>query len=158
MSEQIERKPSHEWTKFIVLTVILVGTILVVALIRPYIFNHLVPAIMGEGQLSAPMPAENSQPAPPPAVENPAADAYPTDSAAPDNAAESAYPADNAGETKEGDGETAVPPLTHIVQPGETLYQIARTHHVSVDDIVAANNLSNPNHIEVGAPLLIPAP
>ncbi len=46
--------------------------------------------------------------------------------------------------------------LTHEVQRGETLAQIAAQYGVSVADIVQANGISNPNVIPVGKVLTIP--
>lgn len=54
---------------------------------------------------------------------------------------------------------TAVPlPVqkVHVVQPGETLSQIARKYGVTVDAIVAANGLGSADVIGVGVRLLIP--
>jgi LysM repeat protein len=54
---------------------------------------------------------------------------------------------------------TAVPLPTqklHVVQPGETLSQIARKYGVTVDAIVAANGLGSADVIGVGVRLLIP--
>ncbi len=44
----------------------------------------------------------------------------------------------------------------HVVRQGETLGEIARTYGVTVDDIVQANGLDNPNAISVGQALVIP--
>lgn len=160
MSEEratTESAPTREWTKFIILVVILVGVILVVALARPLIFNRVVPAVMGEGQLTAPMP--ETEPV------EPVEAAYPTDDTAPETAypvgeappqpdaagaayPEAAYPAASEGET---DGT-----ISYTVQTGDTILKIARRYGVTVDAIVAANNISNPNHIEVGTTLQIP--
>jgi len=48
--------------------------------------------------------------------------------------------------------------LTYSVNQGDTLKIIAQKYQVSVDQIVAANDLYNPNLIEVGQALLIPPP
>jgi len=45
----------------------------------------------------------------------------------------------------------------HTVQPGENLFRIALRYGTTVDAIVAANNLANPNAVQVGQKLLIPA-
>lgn len=47
-------------------------------------------------------------------------------------------------------------PFVHIVQRGEYLQYIADLYGVSVEDIVALNDISNPNKIRVGQELLIP--
>lgn len=44
----------------------------------------------------------------------------------------------------------------HTVQRGETLYRISVAYGVSQQAIIAANNLINPSHIEVGQQLTIP--
>jgi lysozyme len=44
----------------------------------------------------------------------------------------------------------------YVVQAGDTLGAIAETHGVSVDAIMQANGLSDPNYIYVGQELVIP--
>lgn len=58
--------------------------------------------------------------------------------------AEVAAPADDSG------------PVVHVVQAGENLGRIAEQYEVSVDDIMAANGLTDPNIISVGQQLTIP--
>ena len=48
-------------------------------------------------------------------------------------------------------------PIIHIVQWGETLIKIAQHYGVTVESIIQANNLRDPNHIYVGQRLDIPA-
>jgi LysM repeat protein len=64
-------------------------------------------------------------------------------------------------------GETAVTPTagspegfpkTHVVQAGETIYSIGRLYGVAPQAIIDANNLANPNLIQPGDTLVIPAP
>src|SRR5574337_573176 len=45
---------------------------------------------------------------------------------------------------------------THVVQPGETLYRIARRYGVSVSALAAYNHLSDPTRLSVGLVLRIP--
>ena len=47
-------------------------------------------------------------------------------------------------------------PRRHTVQPGNTLSVIAGQFGVSVDDIVAANNLPNAGSLQIGQELVIP--
>lgn len=47
-------------------------------------------------------------------------------------------------------------PITYRVQPGDTLLTIASQFDVTVEDILAANNLENPNFIQIGQELTIP--
>ncbi|HON41649.1 MAG TPA: LysM peptidoglycan-binding domain-containing protein [Bacillota bacterium] len=46
--------------------------------------------------------------------------------------------------------------VTHVVVPGDTLYAIARRYGVSIESIVAANAISDPNVLVVGQALAIP--
>lgn len=53
-------------------------------------------------------------------------------------------------------GEAATPiPQTHTVQPGETLTGIAALYHVTVNDLLALNNIGSPNQIYPGQILQI---
>jgi spore germination protein len=44
----------------------------------------------------------------------------------------------------------------HVVKPNESLTTIARTYHSTVQDIVEANDLPNPNNLVIGQSLVIP--
>jgi LysM repeat protein len=48
------------------------------------------------------------------------------------------------------------PPFVHVVQQGEYLTLIADMYGVSVADILALNEIKNPNRIRAGRELLIP--
>jgi LysM repeat protein len=45
---------------------------------------------------------------------------------------------------------------TYIVQPGDTLGAIAQRYELAVEDILAANGLTDPNTLELGQVLIIP--
>lgn len=45
----------------------------------------------------------------------------------------------------------------YVVQPGDTVWDLAQRHGVSVDAIASANGLANPSLIRIGARLTIPA-
>jgi LysM repeat protein len=47
---------------------------------------------------------------------------------------------------------------THVVKDGEVLGAIASQYGVTVDAIVKANNLSDPNSLSIGQKLIIPPP
>lgn len=47
-------------------------------------------------------------------------------------------------------------PLVHTVQSGETLGSIAQQYDVSVEDLLRANGLTDPNVLDVGQSLVIP--
>jgi spore germination protein len=46
----------------------------------------------------------------------------------------------------------------YVVKPGDTLWRISQMHGVSIDQVVAANQLPNPNQLVVGQALVIPQP
>jgi LysM repeat protein len=46
--------------------------------------------------------------------------------------------------------------LEHIVVAGDTLSNISRTYGVPMDDIIAANNIPNPNALDIGQIIYIP--
>ncbi|AQS57847.1 L,D-transpeptidase family protein [Desulforamulus ferrireducens] len=51
------------------------------------------------------------------------------------------------------------PPLdhsVHMVAPGDTLWKIAKRYNVSLHALLAANNLTNPDVLEVGQMIYIP--
>jgi LysM repeat protein len=48
-------------------------------------------------------------------------------------------------------------PITYVVQRGDTLYRIAQRYGVTVEVLVAANSLANPDRLDVGQVILIPA-
>ncbi|MFN8531868.1 MAG: LysM peptidoglycan-binding domain-containing protein [Anaerolineae bacterium] len=63
--------------------------------------------------------------------------------------------AQEAGSSPE---QTPPPGVTiHVVQRGETLYSIALNYGLTIDALVELNGLDNPNNIQVGERLLVPA-
>lgn len=52
--------------------------------------------------------------------------------------------------------EAASGELVHTVVSGDTLLSIARTYGVTVNDIIQANNIPNPNSLTIGQQLVIP--
>jgi LysM repeat protein len=47
--------------------------------------------------------------------------------------------------------------VTHVVQAGDTLGSLAQFYHVTIEDIAAANNLTNLDVLEIGQTLIIKA-
>jgi murein DD-endopeptidase MepM/ murein hydrolase activator NlpD len=47
--------------------------------------------------------------------------------------------------------------LYHRVERGQTLWRIARTYGIELDDLLRANNISESNRIETGQSILIPS-
>jgi hypothetical protein len=60
--------------------------------------------------------------------------------------------------TNTPEGPPPPTPTVHVVQPGESLTLIAQKYGVTVDAIVQANQLKNPDAIYAGQKLVIPAP
>ncbi|MBL8952416.1 MAG: M23 family metallopeptidase [Myxococcaceae bacterium] len=46
--------------------------------------------------------------------------------------------------------------VRHKVEKGQTLYRIAKTYGITVDDLMAVNGIDNPSALQVGQELLIP--
>ncbi len=46
--------------------------------------------------------------------------------------------------------------VVHVVQPGDTLWEISQLYGVSMEDIAAANNLADGRTVMLGFPLVIP--
>lgn len=166
-----------EWIKFGILIAVFVIVILVVALSRPLIFGHIVPAVMGTGQVRMPVATEPIDAQPGGEVEQlPANEAYPAPGTTPsaenptpavntesenvnDTAGQSPTPTEQtptgtAGETSNDQPltPTVVSPstntLTYTVRAGDTLYHIARRYGTTPEAIVAASdNLTSLNDI-----------
>ncbi len=45
---------------------------------------------------------------------------------------------------------------TYEIQPGDTLYRISHRFGIAIDTLVNLNNLSNPDHLQIGQTLMIP--
>lgn len=120
---------------------------------------HQIPIIVAtmlligctHSSVSNQMPGISAPPTPPPAITspNPPMEALNPDSTMPTNAP----PEGDAAPTSE------LPQEQHYTaQFGDTLVQIAMLFGVSVDAIVEANDLPNPDVISAGQELVIPAP
>lgn len=170
-----------EWIKFAVFVAILVGTVLVIWVAAPAIFDRVVPAVLGRpgGEPSTIfMPTTGSDSAPdaviidenevlsPVGDEPPADEAAPGEPAvveqlAPDEPPQAAADPQSVGGYPAADDE-AVPPLAlarpqvHIIEAGETLSAISERYGVTVADLLLVNQLTNANLIQVGQELLIP--
>ena len=46
--------------------------------------------------------------------------------------------------------------IVHIVKQGDTLWNIAKQHNTTVEEIVNVNKIEDPNNISIGQKLFIP--
>ncbi len=92
--------------------------------------------IGGEAPVAATAPAAAEAPAPEPAAEAPPAE----EPAMPPPEAEASTAAESSEAAATPAPEPSAPP-SYTVQPADTLYDIARAHGVSVDDLIAWNDL-----------------
>ncbi|MDT8305634.1 MAG: LysM domain-containing protein [Anaerolineae bacterium] len=154
--EEHERWHSEgELVKFMILVGVMLLAVLLVAAMRPLIFDYVIPAALGwEPPLSSSPPQENPQQPPavlPASTETPGPTTLPTD--------------------RTPTGETLIPaatvtplplptatPQSYRVEPGDNLTTIARRFGISVDALAAANAITNPNRLMPGDVLIIPAP
>ena len=86
----------------------------------------------------------------------PAPGGAPTSTPVPQQPTATPQPGASATPTPQQAPPTPVPsPVTHVVQRGETLSAIALRYGVTIQQIVALNNIANPNLIYVGQVLVI---
>jgi LysM repeat protein len=172
-------KPNHEGRgeliKFGILVLVFVGVILVVAFSRPLIFDRVLPSIVqsapAEAEVGTGGAAESPAEAAPTTAEQEATGGEgentlflpATTSEEEDAAAGEAADAESANEPAPGETavsptepESAPSPIIHTVQVGDTLTNIAQRYNVPVQTLMEANNLINPNYIQVGQQLIIP--
>lgn len=153
-----------EWLRFGALVGVLLGAILVVWAVRPFVTNRVVPAFLGDWgeahQVSLPILEAGETPVQEESgvevEEETAVDTDPASAEASEPAdIDEAYPAptEPAPAAEEAAGETM-----HVVQRGDTLFAIAQQYHVTIEQITSANNITNPNQIAIGDTLKIPQP
>lgn len=46
--------------------------------------------------------------------------------------------------------------IMHVIEKGDTMYSVSRKYGVSVDELCAANNISNPSKVKLGQKIRIP--
>lgn len=161
--EVVEPRYPFEWLNFAILVAVFAIVILVVALSRSYIFGRVVPAILGEDQPTAPLVEDVDQPLKEMPEDMATGGLEETESTEGETAGAEAPAGEATPVTEEAPATpeglpTPVPTITHMVQRGETLTSIARRYGVTVDAIAQANNITNPNRVNVGTTLLIPQP
>lgn len=170
MSLEEEHEALHrrgEMIKFLLLLATMVGTVLLIALLRPLIFERMVPAALGLDQ-EPPEPPLVVPPTltPSSTEEEPLSTATATPPAEPGEARDDSNGADggieedggaeNGGVEESGDAPPI--PQTYEVQRGDSLVRIAEQFGVSLQALITANDIANPDRIQPGDLLQIPAP
>jgi LysM repeat protein len=110
----------------------------------PFVIPTPIPT--SESETTTPPSPETGEPGNTAGEEQP-----PADQPAGDGAAAS-------GETTGVPGEASGAPTSHTVQAGDTLGAIAERYDVSIEEIAAANNLTNIDSLDIGQVLIIPVP
>ena len=157
---QNNTKSYSDLVKFGVLLLILAGVILVVSLTRPLIFGRIVPAVLGDGQVTTPLPdageTESGEPVVAPAEGYPAPDSANVSEGSCCDAA--AYPAPETSTMPTTTTPTveATQYITHTLQPGENLTKLAQQYGVTIEEILKANTILNPDEVQAGTVLRIP--
>lgn len=67
---------------------------------------------------------------------------------------EAASPSQAATSTEEPDADTKI----YVVQPGDTLAEIAELFSVTLEQLASANDIVDLDHIETGQELIVPSP
>jgi LysM repeat protein len=65
-------------------------------------------------------------------------------------------PAAPAAASQATSAPTPPEPTVYIVQPGDTLSSIARKYDISMEDLMRANDIANPDYVQLGQELKIP--
>jgi len=170
-----------EWLKFVVFfAAIFLITVLVIRVIGPIIFTQYVPPIMGLTEESGEVVPIDAQDGDSEVVPIEAEDGDETDS----TGSEAGETGDDAGaesedsqqideseteplqtdeetsgkvegeETETAESEPAT--VIYIVQYGDTLTSIAAANQLTVEQLLAANDIVNPNLLKPGDELMIP--
>ena len=165
----------YEWLKTVIFFgAVLLITILAIRVITPFIFTEYVPDIVGlEETVSDAPSAEEVVPA-----EQSEHESDGEEMSEGEAEQETGEPVDQGEEAAEDTNETVEPVPTeeatsnkndnpeegaseatysiYVVQPGETLTSIAKAHNLTVEELIAANELINPNLLNAGQEIRIP--
>ena len=124
---------------------------LLIVAVAAFLLSTLALWVTGLPVRAASAAAEDTAPSPTPAAVTDSSSplATPEPTAVPTTVAPTATSADPAI-------NQPTDQLSHTVQEGDTLGAIAQAHGVSVDDLIAANGLTDPNLLYVGQTLIVP--
>lgn len=148
MSLEEDHRDLHrkgEAVKFLILVAVMLLAVLVVAAVRPLIFEQIIPSVLGWQTAEAETDLPDLSPA------TPSPTALPT--------AEPTLPVVELDPVSGSPTASPLPtqtPQLYQVEPGDNLSAIANRYGVSVQAITEANNLADPNQIMPGDQLVIP--
>lgn len=154
MSLEEEHEAMHrrgEMIKFLVFVLVLVGTVFAIALLRPLIFERIVPAVLGWEEETGAAITPPEQPVSD--EEAPAASSGDAEGETP--LIMTATPSSGATEDL---GAPLPTPRMYEVQAGDSLVRIAEQFGVTMEALVEANGIVDPQRIQVGDVLVIPEP
>jgi LysM repeat protein len=138
------------------------GVLFLAVLIVPSVSGSYSSPAARLQQSGAPQQASNSQPAVQPTASRQQATTRPQTTPRPTSRptrAPTAVPTDSSSSNSDQQTASSTPPAgsqTYTVKDGDTLWDIAQQFGVSVDDILAANNLADENALKLGEELIIP--
>jgi LysM repeat protein len=107
-------------------------------------------ALQGEAVIPGGVPVAQTQPTPETSPGQPTPSTMPADASA--GPIPTAQPVPAEGEPQ----ATPLEPTAYTVQPGDTLTSIADRFNVSLEDLMRANDLSDPDYVQVGQQLIVP--
>ena len=137
-----------ELIKFLFLVLVLVGTVFMIALLRPLIFDRIVPAVLGWEQQPSRLPLPETTT--PEGVTTDEENALPV--------IMTATPSTGGDNTVVNEGAPLPTPRIYRVEQGDTLAEIAERYGLTVRALAQANGISDPNRIQPGDVLVIPEP
>ncbi|MFK7805470.1 MAG: LysM peptidoglycan-binding domain-containing protein [Anaerolineae bacterium] len=173
---QSNNRGLFEWLKFVIFFAgIILITVLAITVIGPIIFTQYVPPIIGLTEESTEVEIEPENVPEEPEAITPIESEVGPESTDPEDVEESSgedsqeidenetEPLQTEEETsgkvedeESGAAESEITTVVYIVQPGDTLTSIATVNQLTVEQILAANDLVNPNLLKAGQEILIP--
>ncbi|MFT5195149.1 MAG: LysM repeat protein [Cellvibrionaceae bacterium] len=164
---------TYEWLKFIIFfAAIILITTLVIRVIAPLIFSDYVPSIIGLSEdnnesgavINSPPTSEEAPLESEPETLESETDEESSESINTENINEDAASASEVEplSTEESTSSKVEEPENlsvgdiYTVQLGDTLTSIAAANQITIEQLISANNFTNPNQLKAGQKILIP--
>lgn len=148
-----EHSPWGELLKFLLLVGIFVVTVFAIAALRPLIFDQIVPAVLGWET----RPVVDAPDSPGMDQADPQATAPAGAGGRPEETEDGEDGTTEATATITATVESPTPQvITYTVQSGDVLTHIARDFGVTLEALIEANDITNPDRIQPGTVLVIP--